>query len=1067
MPDPALLQGARSSPSTLLLVLASLLLTSQVAEAEEIGAKTLEEVYEPKVRPLLARYCEKCHSAELIEADVDLSLFPSWLDVRRHPETWQKIGEMLASGQMPPRASRQPTDAERSQLLEWVRGFLTFEARARAGDPGRVVLRRLSNAEYTYTLRDLTSVGSLDPAREFPVDGAAGEGFTNTGNALVMSPSLVTKYLDAAKEIAAHAVLLPDGFRFSPGTTRRDWTDEYLKQIREFYGKFTEPLGAEQVNRQGNSFKINDGGRLPLARYFAAALTEREALATGSKTLETVAREHGLSARYLATLGASLSSTEPSLFLDGLRARWRVAKTSDAAALAEEVTQWQQALWKFGKVGHIGKIGGPKRWLERVDPLATKYDIRVKIPAVTEHSEVTLTLVASDAGDGNEHDFVVWHQPRWVAPGRPDLLLRDVREVTRDLSVRREGMFRDTAKYLSATDEAAGAQGKVDVAELARKHGIEAGVLRAWLDYFGIGEKSAVQVTGHLTNALSSVAGYDFVKGWGSAEAPNVLANSSEQSVRIPGIVKPRSLVIHPSAKLQAVVGWRSPVTATIRAEARVLRAHPDCGNGVTWSLELRRGMTRQQLATGNLLLGTGGVQVGPVEDLSIHSGDLVSLRIGSREGNASCDLTEIEFRLVSSGEGGKTWNLTEDASCDILAGNPHSDRLGNQGVWHFYTEPETGDAGNGAVIPAGSLLARWQTANSTEERQRIAADLQKLLTSGPPSTSDSPDAVLHRQFTSLGGPLLNLMLRDRAAERQSVVSLPGDPRGNRAAGEASWGLDPSMFGKHPIGTTIDEASLCVRAPSVIEMRFPADLVAGCEFVTTGELDKNTGAEGSVQLDVAASKLESPPVLYPRIPILTQEESRARKRVEESLEEFRLLFPGALCYTQIVPVDEAVTLTLLHREDDHLVRLMLKEEEQHQLNQLWDKLRYVSQDALTTVDVFAQLMEFATQDADPKVFEPLRQPINDRAAAFRQLLIDTEPLQLDALVAFARRAYRRFLTEAENRELRSFYGKLRAEEIPHEEAFRLTLSRILVAPAFLYRPEKPVEGTGQGPVSDW
>ncbi len=76
-------------------------------------------------------------------------------------------------------------------------------------------MRRLSNVEYTRTIRDLTGV-PLDPAREFPQDGAAGEGFTNTGDALVMSPALLGKYLDAAKDVAAHAVPLPDGFRFSP-----------------------------------------------------------------------------------------------------------------------------------------------------------------------------------------------------------------------------------------------------------------------------------------------------------------------------------------------------------------------------------------------------------------------------------------------------------------------------------------------------------------------------------------------------------------------------------------------------------------------------------------------------------------------------------------------------------------------------------------------------------------------------------------------------------------------------------------------------------------------------------
>ena len=67
------------------------------------------------------------------------------------------------------------------------------------------------------------------PTREFPADGAAGEGFTNAAEALTdISPALFTRYLDAAKDIAEHAVLLPDGFRFSPSKTRRDWTDENL-----------------------------------------------------------------------------------------------------------------------------------------------------------------------------------------------------------------------------------------------------------------------------------------------------------------------------------------------------------------------------------------------------------------------------------------------------------------------------------------------------------------------------------------------------------------------------------------------------------------------------------------------------------------------------------------------------------------------------------------------------------------------------------------------------------------------------------------------------------------------
>ena len=287
--------------------------------AEEPDVKARAQAYQPEIRLLVKRYCRECHSDQKTEGDIDLAVFATWDDVRKQPETWQKVGGMLESGQMPPKKAPQPTEAERTRLHQWVRGYLTIEARARAGDPGKVVLRRLSNAEYTYTLRDLTGVAALDPAREFPVDGAAGEGFTNTGNALVMSPALVTKYLDAAKEIADHAVLLPDGFRFTPHKTPRDWTEETLARIRDFYREFTDSGGGDKVNLQGIVFDTNQGGRLPLEKYLAASIAEREALASGRKNIETVAHELGLNARYLGTLWKSLTGPETSFLLEGLR----------------------------------------------------------------------------------------------------------------------------------------------------------------------------------------------------------------------------------------------------------------------------------------------------------------------------------------------------------------------------------------------------------------------------------------------------------------------------------------------------------------------------------------------------------------------------------------------------------------------------------------------------------------------------------------------------------------------------------------------------------------------------
>ena len=162
--------------------------------AAEPDFSPFEKTYATDIRPLVVRTCVECHSEKLAEAEINLLSFATFGDVRKEVRTWQKVGEMLDSGQMPPpEAKQQLSDAERTKLREWVKRYLKEEAKRFAGDPGPVVLRRLSNAEYTYALRDLAGVDSLQPAREFPVDGAAGEGFTNAGHALVMSPSLLTK----------------------------------------------------------------------------------------------------------------------------------------------------------------------------------------------------------------------------------------------------------------------------------------------------------------------------------------------------------------------------------------------------------------------------------------------------------------------------------------------------------------------------------------------------------------------------------------------------------------------------------------------------------------------------------------------------------------------------------------------------------------------------------------------------------------------------------------------------------------------------------------------------------
>jgi len=50
----------------------------------------------------------------------------------------------------------QPKDDERSAAVNWVRTNLKNYAEKNAGDPGGVTVRRLTSAEYGYTIHDMT-----------------------------------------------------------------------------------------------------------------------------------------------------------------------------------------------------------------------------------------------------------------------------------------------------------------------------------------------------------------------------------------------------------------------------------------------------------------------------------------------------------------------------------------------------------------------------------------------------------------------------------------------------------------------------------------------------------------------------------------------------------------------------------------------------------------------------------------------------------------------------------------------------------------------------------------------
>ncbi len=198
--------------------------------------------------------------------------------------------------------------------------------------------------------------------------------------------------------------------------------------------------------------------------------------------------------------------------------------------------------------------------------------------------------------------------------------------------------------------------------------------------------------------------------------------------------------------------------------------------------------------------------------------------------------------------------------------------------------------------------------------------------------------------------------------------------------------------------------------------------------------------------------------------------SDAYQRLVRRLDDFRQCFPTFICYPHIIPVDEVVCLKQYHRDDEPLVRLFLNDEAKHRLDRLWEEHRFVSQWPVAESNYLPLFIGFTTQDQPKELttyYEGLREPFRKRAQAFEGELEAATPRQLEALLDFAARAFRRPLRDDERDALASQYKAFRAKGVSADEAFRGVLTRILVSPSFLFRIEHAPPGKKPGPVSDY
>ena len=175
------------------------------------------------VGAVLDQYCVTCHNERIVQGDGEppsslvtqlraVGLALDTLDlsnVGADAVAWEAVVRKLRVRAMPPVGRPRPDDATTDAVASWLETALD-RAAAAAPDPGRrPALHRLSRTEYQNAVRDLLALDDLpkelDVAVMLPADNAT-SGFDNLAELLFVSPTLMERYLAAARKISRLAV---------------------------------------------------------------------------------------------------------------------------------------------------------------------------------------------------------------------------------------------------------------------------------------------------------------------------------------------------------------------------------------------------------------------------------------------------------------------------------------------------------------------------------------------------------------------------------------------------------------------------------------------------------------------------------------------------------------------------------------------------------------------------------------------------------------------------------------------------------------------------------------------
>lgn len=183
--------------------------------------------YSKTIAPILDKACSECHRGEDANGfNLDTVGQPDL--IANHLDTWDRVGKRVRLNEMPPEGSPGLNDNQKAKLHRWLDSRPEQDKCAKIANEetqswyrGYVMSRRFTRTEYLNAINELVGIPSSIQL-QIPSDGAGGEGFDTSGDALFTSTLHIEQYIAASDQLLRHALLQSDALKQSEDTESDD-----------------------------------------------------------------------------------------------------------------------------------------------------------------------------------------------------------------------------------------------------------------------------------------------------------------------------------------------------------------------------------------------------------------------------------------------------------------------------------------------------------------------------------------------------------------------------------------------------------------------------------------------------------------------------------------------------------------------------------------------------------------------------------------------------------------------------------------------------------------------------